>query len=97
MTAIACATDFQAYGVLSALHEIGAAVPDEVSVTGFDDLVLSPVIHPSLTSVRLPAEEMGAKGATLLRAAVEGHADLAHVETIATSLVVRNSTAAASR
>ncbi|HET9188567.1 MAG TPA: LacI family DNA-binding transcriptional regulator [Acidothermaceae bacterium] len=95
VTAIACATDFQAYGVLSALHEIGAAVPDEVSVTGFDDLVLSPVIHPSLTSVRLPAEEMGAKGAALLRAAVEGHADLAHVETIATSLVVRNSTAVA--
>jgi DNA-binding LacI/PurR family transcriptional regulator len=54
-------------------------------------------MHPSLTSVRLPAEEMGAKGAALLRAAVEGHADLAHVETIATSLVVRNSTAAASR
>jgi DNA-binding LacI/PurR family transcriptional regulator len=96
-TTIACATDLQAYGVLSALHEIGVAVPDEVSVTGFDDLVLSPVMHPSLTSVRLPAEEMGAKGAALLRAAVEGHADLAHVETIATSLVVRNSTAAASR
>lgn len=92
VTAIACATDYQAYGVLSALHQIGAAVPDDVSVTGFDDLVLSPVIHPSLTSVRLPAEEMGTKGATLLRAAVEGHADLAHVETIETTLVVRNST-----
>ena len=92
VTAIACATDFQAYGVLSALHEMGVGVPEQVSVTGFDDLVLSPVIHPSLTSVRLPAGEMGAKGATLLRAAVEGEADLAHVETIATSVVVRNST-----
>jgi DNA-binding LacI/PurR family transcriptional regulator len=97
VTAIACATDFQAYGVLSALHEIGVDVPEQVSVTGFDDLVLSPVIHPSLTSVRLPASEMGATGARLLRAAVEGHADLAHVETIATTLVVRNSTGPAPR
>ncbi len=92
ITAIACATDFQAYGVLSALHELDVDVPGQVSVTGFDDLVLSPVIHPSLTSVRLPASEMGATGARLLRAAVEGHADLAHVETIATTLVIRNST-----
>jgi hypothetical protein len=35
---------------------------------------------------------MGGKGAKLLRDAVEGRADLAHVETVATSLVVRNST-----
>jgi DNA-binding LacI/PurR family transcriptional regulator len=40
---------------------------------------------------------MGATGARLLRAAVEGHADLAHVETIATTLVVRNSTGPAPR
>jgi LacI family transcriptional regulator len=92
VTAIACATDFQAYGVLSALHQMRVDVPGTVSVTGFDDLVLSPVIHPPLTSVRLPADEMGAKGAALLRAAVEGRADLAHVETIATTLVIRNST-----
>lgn len=92
ITAIACATDFQAYGVLSALHQLGVDVPGEVSVTGFDDLVLSPVMHPALTSVRLPADEMGGKGAKLLRDAVEGRADLAHVETVATSLVVRNST-----
>jgi DNA-binding LacI/PurR family transcriptional regulator len=45
----------------------------------------------------LPAGEMGSKGATLLRAAVEGRADLAHVETIATTLVVRNSSAPAPR
>jgi LacI family transcriptional regulator, galactose operon repressor len=95
VTAIACATDFQAYGVLSALHELGVEVPAQVSVTGFDDLVLSSVIHPSLTSVRLPADEMGGKGARLLRAAVEGRADLAHVERVATSLVVRSSTAKA--
>jgi len=95
VTAIACATDFQAYGVLSALHELGIDVPAQVSVTGFDDLVLSPVIHPALTTVRLPADEMGGKGARLLRDAVEGRADLAHVETVATSLVVRNSTASA--
>lgn len=97
VTAIVCATDFQAYGVLSALHGLGVDVPGQVSVTGFDDLVLSPVIHPSLTTVRLPADEMGGKGARLLRAAVEGSADLAHVETVATSLVVRNSTGQAAR
>jgi LacI family transcriptional regulator len=97
VTAIACATDFQAYGVLSALHGLGLSVPDDVSVTGFDDLVLSPVIHPSLTSVRLPAGAMGERGAVLLRAAVEGRADLAHVEMIATSLVVRSSTGPAAK
>ena len=95
VTAVTCATDFQAYGVLSALHELGVEVPAQVSVTGFDDLVFSSVIYPPLTSVRLPADEMGRKGAALLRAAVEGRADLAHVETLETTLVVRSSTARA--
>jgi LacI family transcriptional regulator len=91
-TAIACATDFQAYGVLSALHELGLSVPAQVSVAGFDDLVLSRVMHPSLTTVRLPARAMGGKGAALLRAAIEGEADLGYVETIDTDLVIRDST-----
>ena len=97
MTAVVCATDFQAYGVLSALHQLGVAVPAQVSVTGFDDLVLSSVMHPALTTVRLPAGAMGSKGAALLRAAIEGEADLAHVEMIDTDLVVRDSTGPAPR
>ena len=57
-SAIICSSDTVAMGVLSALAADGRRVPDEVSVTGFDDLLLSRLTTPPLTTLHQPVEEM---------------------------------------
>jgi len=52
-------SDMMAIGVLRALHEHGLRVPQDVSVTGFDDIDLAAYTLPSLTTVRQDTEAMG--------------------------------------
>ncbi|MFF8829684.1 LacI family DNA-binding transcriptional regulator [Streptomyces sp. NPDC015131] len=65
LTAIAAANDTVALGVCAALRERGLRVPDDVSVTGFDDLPFSVDAAPALTTVRLPLHEAGARAGRL--------------------------------
>lgn len=58
-TAIMGANDYCAIGVLSALHEAGISIPEEVAVTGFDGLPSTQYTSPPLTSVRVPVREIG--------------------------------------
>ncbi len=58
--AIVCANDQTALGVMHALARRGIAVPDEVAVTGFDDVPVARHLHPPLTTVRQPILELGA-------------------------------------
>jgi LacI family transcriptional regulator len=63
LTAVFALNDMMAVGALAALREdLGRSVPDEVSVVGFDDIPLTRDLHPSLTSVHLPLEEIGEHG-----------------------------------
>jgi LacI family transcriptional regulator len=62
VTAIACANDLLAIGALGRLAELGLRVPEDVSVTGFDDIVWAGRTHPPLSTVRLPMRELGAAG-----------------------------------
>jgi DNA-binding LacI/PurR family transcriptional regulator len=58
-TAILCVNDFMAVGVLRELRERGLRVPEDVSVTGFDDVKLSQYCYPALTTVHVPREFIG--------------------------------------
>ena len=51
--------DDAAIGVLKSLHEHGIRIPEDVAVTGFDDLVFAPFLNPPLTTVRAPTERVG--------------------------------------
>ncbi|HEX5837261.1 MAG TPA: LacI family DNA-binding transcriptional regulator [Anaerolineales bacterium] len=51
--------DDAAIGVLKSLHEFGIRIPEDVSVTGFDDLGFAPFLNPPLTTVRAPTEKVG--------------------------------------
>ncbi|WP_338694695.1 LacI family DNA-binding transcriptional regulator [Streptomyces sp. Q6] len=73
-TAIVCDDDKLAAGAYKAARRMGLRVPDDLSVTGFDDLSLAMAIEPELTTVRLPAEEFGARGMAALIAVLEGRA-----------------------
>jgi LacI family transcriptional regulator len=57
--AIVCANDQTALGVMHALARRGFAVPADVAVTGFDDVAVARHLHPPLTTVRQPIDEMG--------------------------------------
>lgn len=58
--AIVCANDQSAIGVLHALAQHGIRVPDDVAVTGFDDVPVARHLRPQLTSVRQSIQDMGA-------------------------------------
>jgi DNA-binding LacI/PurR family transcriptional regulator len=58
-TAIICVNDITAVGALFALRERGLRVPEDVSVTGFDNVKLSEFCYPALTTVHIPRERIG--------------------------------------
>lgn len=65
-TAILCGNDVLAAGALSAAQRMGLRVPQDVSVTGFDDMELAQFVQPPLTTVRVPHSEMGRLAAQAL-------------------------------
>ncbi|QKW34040.1 LacI family DNA-binding transcriptional regulator [Actinomadura sp. NAK00032] len=90
-TALVCDDDLIAAGAYKAARALGLDVPSELSVTGFDDVLLATALEPELTTVRLPAEELGAQGMAALLDLLAGHRPAARV--LPGDLVVRASTA----
>jgi LacI family transcriptional regulator, repressor for deo operon, udp, cdd, tsx, nupC, and nupG len=90
-TAIICDDDKLAAGVYKALRRLGLRVPDDMSVTGLDDLALATALDPELTPVRLDAELFGEHGMKALLAVLDGRTPDAG--DIPVHLVVRASTA----
>ena len=70
ITAVACTTDALAIGSILEAERMGLQIPGDVSITGFDDLELANEIKPGLTTIRVPARELGARAADLLLAAI---------------------------
>ncbi|MEV4847421.1 substrate-binding domain-containing protein [Micromonospora matsumotoense] len=95
VTAIFCASDQIALGVLRALHEAGRRVPDEVSVVGFDDVPDAGYFLPPLTTVRQDFAQLGRRSLDLLLARLDGLGPQAAPERVLLipRLVVRGSTA----
>lgn len=71
-TAVMCGNDVLAIGALHAAARMGLNVPDDVSITGFDDIELAEVTQPPLTTVHVPHEKMGALAAHTLVKMVKG-------------------------
>jgi DNA-binding LacI/PurR family transcriptional regulator len=65
-TAVLCANDLMAIGAMECFKASGLRVPEDISVVGFDDLPISTLLTPRLTSVRQPAHDMGHRAATVL-------------------------------
>lgn len=92
-TAIFACNDNAAIGVLEAARDAGVRVPDALSVVGFDDIPLPSLVTPTLTTIRQPLAEIGARATRLLIALLAGE-DVAPTTVLYTpELVVRGSTA----
>ena len=90
-TALMCTTDVLAVGALAEARAQGVVVPAELSVTGFDDLDLSSHLDPPLTTVSVPAHEIGRRAAEHLLAMIGGRPVPLRVE-LAANLILRGST-----
>jgi LacI family transcriptional regulator len=71
-TALVCASDEMALGAIQACLDAGKRVPQDISITGFDDLQLESFQAAALTSVRQPLERIGREAATLLLEQIAG-------------------------
>jgi len=96
--AIVCANDQMAVGIIRAAQDRGIRVPQDLLVTGFDDLEFALYTTPQLTSVRLPLARMSARAAEVAAALANGPVDQSQLgTTFPTDLIVRASSTPAPR
>jgi LacI family transcriptional regulator len=91
-TAVVCANDQIAFGALIGANALGLSVPGDVSIAGFNDVAWSAHINPPLTTVKVPAEEIGRASANFLLNCLAGETVVNSVE-VPVNLIVRGSTA----
>jgi LacI family transcriptional regulator len=88
---LVCANDEIALGALRAARELGIGVPEQLAITGWDDIPVAALVSPSLTTVRQPMRELGSTAAVLLAERISaGRVEPRHV-LLPTSLVLRAS------
>lgn len=90
VTAIVCASDLIAIGLINGLKRRGLLVPDDISVSGFDNLDVARYFTPSLTTVKQDFTTLGENAFTLLRQAIKGNKTKR--VTIHTEAIFRDST-----
>lgn len=95
VTAVYCANDLIALGLMTAAAEHGRTVGADLSVAGFDDIFVSQLVTPALTTVRQPIARLGRQAAQIAVDAVEGRGDHPDRIVLPVELIIRGSTAQA--
>jgi LacI family transcriptional regulator len=99
-TALMAFDDLAAFGAIRALTKHGVKVPEQCSVTGFDDVALSALAAPSLTTVRQPMEAMGAMTVNIIMEGINASLEKREWNVVShkmsPELVIRESTRAVS-
>ncbi|WP_116653202.1 LacI family DNA-binding transcriptional regulator [Pelagibacterium sediminicola] len=70
-TAVFCANDLAAMGFMSEVHKHGLSIPEDVSILGFDDIVLADSYIPALSTIHQPRDEIGRRAMNLLLDIIE--------------------------
>jgi LacI family transcriptional regulator len=91
-TAILTTSDLIALRVRSELMRAQISVPDQVSLTGFDDMTFAPIMHPALTTVAQNVDEIASRAIDILLAKIHGDMHAHEGITVPMRLVVRQST-----
>jgi LacI family transcriptional regulator len=97
-TAVFCINDLVAAGALKVCSQEGVRVPEQMSIVGCDDIELATLLVPELTTIAIPARELGARAARLLLQALQESAEDGKTpsrsrKTIASRLMIRGTTA----
>jgi LacI family transcriptional regulator len=93
VTAIMAYNDIMALGVLARLRDRGVSVPDDVSVTGFDNLTYASLASPALTTVDMPLAAAGRAAITMLLDWLDRSGEPAPHVSLPTQIIVRGTTA----
>jgi len=88
---LVCRDDLAAIGALRALHERGRRIPDDVAVTGWDDIELSRVTFPSLTTIAPDLHELARRAVEMLIERISGFSEAGRHELVGYRLAVRES------
>ena len=92
-TAILASNDVMAMGAMDAVRSRGLRVPEDVSIIGFDDIPQSAFVHPALTTVHQPLEQMGRVATQMLLDLLNNPEERSYRLELPTELVIRDSTA----
>ena len=91
-TAVFCSNDEMALGAMKAIKERDIAMPDEISIAGFDDMGFTAYLTPSLTTVLRPVEEMSKEGAQILLKKIDSkEIEVPGIINLDTQLIIRDS------
>jgi LacI family transcriptional regulator len=97
ITAVVAGNDLVAVGIIVAAAERGRNCPADISVVGFNDMLLAGRLAPPLTTIRIPQYEVGARAAKLLLAQLAEPGRNPETVLISGELIVRGSTAPPAR
>jgi LacI family transcriptional regulator len=90
-TAIFASNDLSAFGAMEAIREQGLRIPEDVSLVGFDDVPQASLVHPKLTTVRQPLDQMGRQAVRMLLEQIETPDCPPRRISLETQLIVRDS------
>jgi DNA-binding LacI/PurR family transcriptional regulator len=88
---ILVSTDQMALGVLNKLHELGLRIPQDIAIIGYDDVPLSSIARPSLTTINQPVRTMCIQGTKMLLGMIKGSQDPIRKMVLEPSIVIRES------
>nr|WP_241264140.1 LacI family DNA-binding transcriptional regulator [Bowmanella dokdonensis] len=91
-TAVFCFNDDMAIGALNVLHQYGFAIPQDISVMGFDDIRYAALMRPALTTIHQPLEDIGRAAMQLLLEQLNGRQPKNNYVELPFELIVRQST-----
>jgi len=94
-SAVFVGSDVVALGAIDAIHNRGLRIPDDISVIGFDDVLLGKYLRPALTTVHLPAYDLGRQAGDIMLRIIAGETLPALRVLLPTRLIIRRSTAPA--
>jgi DNA-binding LacI/PurR family transcriptional regulator len=92
-TAIFATTDWMAFGAIDAVLDAGLRVPEDISIIGLDDIMLSAHLRPPLTTVAVPKIQLAREATSLLFKQIDGEKDSPATPLVEPYLIVRQSTA----
>lgn len=91
LTALFCASDLMAIGAIRGIQELGLSVPKDISVIGFDDIILDQYVTPKLSSVSQDMKDIGYQAGKLLTAIIEKRPNIQLHEVVPHQLQIRES------
>jgi len=92
-TTVMCSNDLTAIGALNAAHVRGLQIPREISIVGFDDIQLSGVMQPPLTTIRIARAEIASRAFMALYGTASGARTRRVNHVVSAELITRSSMA----